>query len=57
MSGNNGNISESYPDLYPINFEKIYHIEVEMNAKIELDVIGIDIEYHWNCSYDYIQGV
>ena len=57
MSGNNGNISESYPDLYPINFEKIYHIEVEMNAKIELDIIGIDIEYHWNCSYDYIQGV
>ena len=57
MSGNNGNISEFYPDLYPINFEKIYHIEIEMNAKIELDIIGIDIEYHWNCSYDYIQGV
>ena len=27
-----------------------------MDSKIELDIIGIDIEYHWNCSYDFIQG-
>ena len=36
--------------------ERIFHIEVETDAKIELDISGVDMEYHWNCSYDFIQG-
>ena len=57
VTGNNGTIEEFYPEFYPVNYEKIFHIEVEPNAKIELDIIGVEMEYHWNCSYDFIQGI
>ena len=47
--------SPSFPNRYPRNTDCIYIITQDADAIILLTFLSIDVEYNWNCHYDYIE--
>ena len=55
-SGVSGEISsQKYPDNYPNDFEEFYHIKVEEGSIIKLVMIDVQLEYQFQCKFDYLQ--
>lgn len=56
LSANTGNISSpNYPGLYPYNIECVWLIVVSEGSSVLLTFHHFELEYHANCSYDYIK--
>ena len=47
--------SPGYPGPYPHNRECIWRITVPIGKRIQLDINNVNIEYHSNCTYDFIE--
>lgn len=56
LSANTGNISSpNFPGLYPYNIECVWLIVVSEGSSVLLTFHHFELEYHANCSYDYIR--
>ena len=47
--------SPGYPGPYPHNRECIWRITVPIGKRIQLDINNVNLEYHSNCTYDFIE--
>lgn len=56
LSASTGNISSpNFPGLYPYNIECVWLIVVSEGSSVLLTFHHFELEYHANCSYDYIK--
>ncbi|KAG5286459.1 hypothetical protein AALO_G00015080 [Alosa alosa] len=56
LSASAGNISSpNFPGLYPYNIECVWLIVVSEGSSVLLTFHNFELEYHANCSYDYIK--
>lgn len=46
--------SPSYPNSYPNNVDCSWVISVEANHRVFFNFSDLDIEFHSNCSWDYV---
>lgn len=46
--------SPSYPNSYPNNVDCSWVISVEPNHRVFFNFSDLDIEFHSNCSWDYV---
>lgn len=46
--------SPLYPNSYPNNVDCSWVISVEPNHRVFFNFSDLDIEYHTNCSWDYV---
>lgn len=48
-------ISPNYPHPYGHNAECNWFIQVAQGSRIEIRIVDLDIEEHFNCAYDFLQ--
>uniref|UniRef100_A0A3B4B214 CUB domain-containing protein n=1 Tax=Periophthalmus magnuspinnatus TaxID=409849 RepID=A0A3B4B214_9GOBI len=48
--------SPSYPGSYPNNVDCSWVISVDPNHRVLLNFSDLDIEFHSNCTWDYVEG-
>lgn len=47
--------SPGFPGPYPHNRECVWRISVDSGSRIKLQLSQVDLEFHSNCSYDFLE--
>ena len=47
--------SPNYPQAYPHNRECVWRITVEPGKRIQLNLVNVDLEFHSDCNYDFLE--